>query len=137
MPLVRYRTGDVARFLPYEVCSCGRTFQRISRVKGRVDHVINVQGVKVLPFDVDEIIQSIPEFQGEFQITVENPGILDKLKVKAESKAGEERYGELKQRLESELTKALTVPTEVEVIPTGSLVRPGIKAQRIVRTYKK
>jgi phenylacetate-CoA ligase len=40
MPLIRYRIGDVASFLP-GTCQCGREFSRLSAVKGRVSGTIS------------------------------------------------------------------------------------------------
>jgi phenylacetate-CoA ligase len=39
MPLIRYRTHDLTRFIPGE-CPCGRTHRRIDRFKGRSDDMI-------------------------------------------------------------------------------------------------
>jgi phenylacetate-CoA ligase len=39
MPLVRYRTGDVARWLPGP-CACGLRFRRLSPLRGRLDEVV-------------------------------------------------------------------------------------------------
>src|SRR5439155_17229051 len=36
MPVLRYRTGDITRFVD-DGCPCGRTFRRIARFTGRVD----------------------------------------------------------------------------------------------------
>ena len=46
MPLIRYRTGDVARILPYEPCSCGRTLPRMSIIRGRVSQITDRKGKK-------------------------------------------------------------------------------------------
>lgn len=35
MPLIRYRTGDIARWGESETCSCGRNYKRIEKVIGR------------------------------------------------------------------------------------------------------
>src|SRR6476659_6475875 len=42
LPLLRYRTGDLAS-LTREPCACGRTFARMSRVVGRTDDKLTVQ----------------------------------------------------------------------------------------------
>lgn len=39
MPLVRYRTGDVARWLPGP-CPCGVRFRRLAPLRGRLDEVV-------------------------------------------------------------------------------------------------
>jgi phenylacetate-CoA ligase len=40
MPLVRYETGDVAKFSSRDVCACGRTTLRLSHVLGRQSDAI-------------------------------------------------------------------------------------------------
>ena len=46
MPLIRYRTRDLTRFLPGD-CPCGRTHKRIDRFKGRSDDMIILKGVNI------------------------------------------------------------------------------------------
>ena len=36
MPLIRYRTGDISRFVPGK-CGCGTILKRLERVRGRID----------------------------------------------------------------------------------------------------
>jgi len=50
MPLIRYRTNDVGSILPYEPCPCGRTSSKIGMVKGRISHIIRVNGKKNPPY---------------------------------------------------------------------------------------
>jgi len=52
MPLLRYRTGDLAFVYP-DPCPCGRTHRRISRIKGRTDDMFIIKGVNVFPMQVD------------------------------------------------------------------------------------
>jgi phenylacetate-coenzyme A ligase PaaK-like adenylate-forming protein len=60
MPLIRYRTGDLSRFLP-EPCPCGTVLRRLDRVSGRiagtvhlgVDHRLNIT-------DLDEVLFPLP-----------------------------------------------------------------------------
>jgi phenylacetate-CoA ligase len=40
MPLIRYNTGDVARFEPHGICPCGRTTLRLAPVLGRESDMI-------------------------------------------------------------------------------------------------
>jgi phenylacetate-CoA ligase len=40
MPLIRYSTGDLARFSTDTECPCGRAFPIIDRIEGRMDDVI-------------------------------------------------------------------------------------------------
>jgi phenylacetate-coenzyme A ligase PaaK-like adenylate-forming protein len=55
MPLVRYRTGDRARFMT-EPCPCGTVLRRLGRVTGRLGEVIRLPGGTLSITELDEII---------------------------------------------------------------------------------
>jgi phenylacetate-CoA ligase len=57
-PLIRYRTGDRASLVPGP-CECGRTFVRMSRVAGRTDDMIMVQGAKIFPTQIFETVVGV------------------------------------------------------------------------------
>jgi len=48
MPLIRYRTGDIARWLEGR-CDCGLPLRRISPIHGRVDEQISCAWGNVHP----------------------------------------------------------------------------------------
>lgn len=48
MPLIRYRTGDVARWLPGP-CPCGLPFRRLSPLRGRLDEQVSCAWGNVHP----------------------------------------------------------------------------------------
>ena len=48
MPILRYRTRDLTRFIP-EPCPCGRTHRRLERMTGRSDDMLIINGVRSLP----------------------------------------------------------------------------------------
>jgi len=54
-PVLRYRTGDLAS-LDRSPCSCGRTFVRMSRVKGRTDDMLIIRGVYVFPSEIEAVL---------------------------------------------------------------------------------
>jgi phenylacetate-CoA ligase len=68
MPLIRYRTGDLARFLP-ELCPCGSTLRRLSKVQGRLADGAPLGPLTRLHMPVlDETIFAVPnvlDFQAE------------------------------------------------------------------------
>jgi phenylacetate-CoA ligase len=137
MPFLRYRTGDVAMYLEYEKCRCGRTFPRISRSKGRTAHLLRVKEAKVFPIDVEEAIHSLPELSGEYQIIVDKPGILDRLKVKMECGSGISPSPELEAKVKKELERSTKASCEARLLSYGDLSRgAGFKALRIVKEYE-
>ncbi|MDY6968434.1 MAG: hypothetical protein SVR08_07255 [Spirochaetota bacterium] len=136
VPLIRYKTGDVGKIFPYEPCKCGRTHPKMSLVKGRVAHIVKVQGKKILPIDIEEVIAKITELGEENQIIVDKPGELDRLKIKAEYRAEVNDLSHLRGRLEESIYNELGVNCEVELVPVGTLNRVIFKAQRIITTFQ-
>lgn len=135
MPLIRYRTGDIGKILPYKPCSCGRMLPRMEMVKGRLSQVVNVTGKRILPLDVEEVIANIEGLTSEYEIIVDKPGVLDRLRVKIEYKPDVNDLGALKSHIEEAFYQNLGVEGEVELLPAGNIIRAGHKAQRLARTY--
>src|SRR6185436_12890910 len=73
LPLLRYRTGDLAS-VTREPCACGRTFARMSRVVGRTDDMLIIRGVNVFPSEIERTLLAIPELAPHYQVLVERPG---------------------------------------------------------------
>jgi phenylacetate-coenzyme A ligase PaaK-like adenylate-forming protein len=60
MPLVRYRTGDLSRFIP-EPCPCGTVLKRLEWVKGRLRGGVRVGSNHFLSVpDLDEALFPLP-----------------------------------------------------------------------------
>ncbi len=59
-PLIRYKTGDVARIYR-ETCMCGRTSPRIGPILGRKNQMIKFKGTTIFPPSIYEIFDSRSE----------------------------------------------------------------------------
>jgi phenylacetate-CoA ligase len=60
MPLIRYRTGDVSRFIPGE-CPCGSVLKRLDKVSHSLDRVVLLGPGNFLTMSqLDEILFSLP-----------------------------------------------------------------------------
>ncbi len=94
-PLVRYRTGDRARLLP-GVCECGRTFVRMSRVAGRTDDLIAVQGAKFFPSQVFDTVLRVQGISPLCRIVLDIKDNADTLEVGVAVAAGSEYIDEMK-----------------------------------------
>ena len=136
MPLIRYHTGDIGTLLPYESCSCGRTHPKVSLIRGRVAQVFKVQGKKLLPIDVEAVVASIPELGDEYQVVIDSPDEVNKLKVRVEHAPGQQGVTAIKNKTEEALYQKLGVDSEVEILAPGNLTRTLFKAQRMIHTYK-
>ena len=71
MPLIRYRTGDITRFVEKE-CHCGFDFIKIANVKRRIDDMIIVRGVNIYPFQIENVVAEFPSIFQSFQCVIES-----------------------------------------------------------------
>ena len=67
MPIIRYRTGDLATRITYEACGCGRTWPRLQGVLGRVDDIITASnGEPIVPVslrtDISNRFKRLPPY---------------------------------------------------------------------------
>lgn len=60
MPLLRYKTGDIASFHD-QPCNCGRTTSRLGPVLGRQQHMIKLKGTTLYPPGIFEIIHQLKD----------------------------------------------------------------------------
>ena len=134
IPRIRIRISDVAKVLPYEPCPCGRTHPKMSKVRGRMVHIIDIRGKRVFPIDVEEVLGTFPEMGYDYQIILEKPD-MEKLKIRVEYKPEIEDKRSLADRVEEALYKGLGVQSEVELVPKGSIGRVLFKAQRVITSY--
>jgi len=124
LPLLRYRTGDLAS-LTREPCACGRTFARMSRVVGRTDDMLIIRGVNVFPSEIERALLALPELEPHYQLVVERPGRLDELTVQVE---GTVEAAAVRKQLHS----VLGLSAQVEVVQRGSIPRSEGKALRVL-----
>ena len=136
-PLLRYRTGDITS-LTREVCTCGRTHARMSRVLRRTDDVIVIQGMKIFPGDIQAIVETMEGVAGpRMQVVLDRDGGEDTMEVQIELSrppAGG-RLSELdRQRHEAEelLRRSLGVAVRVKFVEPSSLAPLGEKTSAVV-----
>ena len=134
-PLIRYKVGDVSKIFADKSCACGRTHPRMLPVKGRISQIVKVMDKKVMPLDIEEVMACTEGLAENYQIILDKPGELEKLKVKMEYKSGITDLNTLRNRAEETIYNNLGVESEVELLEVGSIVSETFKAQRIVKTY--
>ena len=130
LPVLRYRTGDVTRFVE-GACACGRTHRRIARFTGRVDDMLIVRGVNVFPSEIEDVVLEHPALGGQYAIVLDRRTALTGLEVRCElERPGETEAvaADVRRRLE----ERLRVRTDVVVLPPASLPRQEVgKARRV------
>jgi phenylacetate-CoA ligase len=132
-PMIRYRTGDITRFVD-EPSPCGRTFQRLDRISGRVDDMLVIRGVNVFPSAIESVVLGDAALSGQYAIVVDRREALPNLEVRCELADGADlpKRDSIRDRLERSLHAALRIRVEVEVGAPQSLPRQETgKAQRV------
>jgi phenylacetate-CoA ligase len=135
MPLIRYRTRDLAAVLPGE-CPCGRTHRRISRIAGRSDDMFIVKGVNIYPMQVEAVLLGREELGGNYLIELEagETGDVMTVRVETSERARTLERGAMRRLAEGlarRLRQEILVTPRVELAPPGSLRAGPGKARRV------
>src|ERR1700754_989409 len=129
LPLLRYRTGDIPS-LTRETCACGRTFARMSAVRGRRDDMLIVRGVNLYPSQIEHVLLSQPGIAPHYQLVVERPEQLDEITVHCEPLG--EPSQDLAERVRGAIREQIGVSVAVELLPPGEIPRSEGKAVRVI-----
>jgi phenylacetate-CoA ligase len=123
MPIIRYRTRDLTRFLP-GTCACGRTTQRLDRITGRSDDMLIVRGCNIFPIQIEQVLMDIPQLGSDYLIVLETKDDNDQLTLEVE--ISREWFTDDFAQLET-LRKTIShrIRDEVLVTPRVKLVEPG------------
>ena len=135
MPVIRYRTRDIARLVA-EPCVCGRTTKRMSRVIGRSDDMMIIRGVNVYPSQIEEALLAIEGVTPHYEIELTRPKTLDIITVRVEVLP--EQFSDiladmahLKDRITRAIMQVTGVQMQIELLPPRSLKRFEGKAARV------
>jgi phenylacetate-CoA ligase len=85
MPLIRYRTKDIARLI-HAPCTCGRPGRRLSKIIGRADEMVVFGGGNIHPSFFEDIFKEIPEITEDWQVAVRHREVKEILEFRVELK---------------------------------------------------
>lgn len=136
MPIIRYRTRDIASLNP-EPCACGRTTVRMSRVTGRSDDMLIIKGVNVYPSQVEQALLRVEGTAPHYLIEVDRPDRTDVVTVKVEMtkesfSSSMKALQELKEKIYRAIQGITGLRMNIELVSPNSLERFIGKAQRVV-----
>lgn len=134
MPVLRYKTHDLAFLYEPGVCECGRTHIKHSTIKGRTDDMIIISGTNIFPGQVEGVLMKNPSVGTNYQIILTTDGDMDRMKIVVETKDGvpETDFPALVEDLTKNLKMTLMMTPKVEVGPPGTIIQEGIKAKRVL-----
>ncbi len=136
MPLLRYRTRDLTRFLPGE-CPCGRHHRRIARLQGRSDDMIILKGVNIFPIQVEKILLKFPELSTDYLITLEGDTMTIDVELRELFTDDYRRLQDLTATITRQLKDEILVTPKVRLVPKGTLAVSDEKKAVRVRDLRK
>jgi len=135
MPILRYRTSDLTRFVP-GTCVCGRNHRRIDRILGRADDMLIIKGCNIYPMQIEQVLLSFPEVGQNYLILLESEDGMDMMRVQVEIR--EEFFVEdvralrgLQEKIARRLRDEILITPRVELVQTNSLPKSEGKAVRV------
>ena len=138
-PLLRYRTRDIC-VLTREKCSCGRTFVKMSKPRGRSDDMLIVKGVNVFPSQIEAVLIE-NGYQANYQIVVDRVNNSDTLEVMVEMT--QENFSDnlgkitdMEKALVSALKAMLGIYVKVRLVAPKTIQRSEGKAVRVIDKRK-
>jgi phenylacetate-CoA ligase len=133
LPLLRYRTGDVTRFVDCRgACACGRTHRRIARFSGRVDDMLVIRGVNVFPSAIEAVVLEDARLGGQYAIVVDRRATLPNLEVHCELREPSAERDAIGRGVAARLEQRLRLRVDVRLADPGALPRQEVgKAKRV------
>jgi len=131
LPLLRYRTGDIAS-LTRERCVCGRTFARMSAIRGRRDDMLIIRGVNLYPSQIEHVLLAQPGVAPHYQLVVERPETLDEVTVWCEPVEAGTNPIALATTIQQAIRERIGVTVTVHVKAPGEIPRSEGKAVRVI-----
>jgi len=139
MPLLRYRTRDIARLYDQKVCECGRTHVKHSTIKGRSDDMLIIRGTNIYPGQIESAIMKNPVVGGNWRMVLTTENDVDNLTVEVESKTALSQVEsmDLEKSLRNDIKSVIVFTPKVKVLPPNGIPQAGLKAKRVVDERKK
>jgi phenylacetate-CoA ligase len=113
-----------------ERCPCGRTFRRISRIRGRCDEVVVIKGINIIPERIGDILEQIKGERPIYQLVATRRHHQDQLEIWVEiteqfffDKMREQRA--LVDLMRQKVANFIGITPRIKLVEKGSLERDG------------
>jgi len=139
MPLLRYRTRDIAKIYDQEICDCGRTHVKHTTIKGRSDDMLIIRGTNIYPGQIESVLMKNQEVGGNWRMVLDTKNDVDMLTLEVESKnqLSQVESANLEECLKNNIKSVIVFTPRVTVLPPNGIPQEGLKAKRVVDNRKK
>jgi phenylacetate-CoA ligase len=132
MPLLRFRTGDIAA-LHTGPCPCGRTTPRLGPILGRRQQLLKLRGTSIYPNAIIEALRTLDDVIDCAITATRDEFGTDQITVHVHAKSPNDST--IKAQIDSRLVATLRVTPEVKIIDAATLATlhgPTRKPQRFL-----
>lgn len=127
-PLLRYRTGDLVQASP-KPCSCGSPhLTLVGGILGRRDDMLIVRGVNIYPSAIEELVRKFAA-EAEYRVIIDQRSTLTEICIQIELELTAEA-DTIQNELQQAIAVSMSLRSQVQSIPPGTLPRYEMKAQR-------
>jgi phenylacetate-CoA ligase len=122
MPLLRFRTGDIAA-LHHEPCPCGRQTPRLGPLVGRKSQMLKIRGTTVYPPAIASVLQGLPAVQGYYLEAQSEFALSDRLRVVI----GASDSSLTPAYVADQIAAAIRVRPEVEIVSPAEILKVTVQ----------
>lgn len=127
MPLLRFRTGDIAAKV-VEPCDCGRNSYRLTPLIGRKHNMIKLKGTTIYPPAINDVLDNTP-FVGNYVVVVRpSDAGTDEVIVRISLREAIQPEEAIKQ-LKDHFRSRLRVAPNVEILPADVIQQINFPAK--------
>ena len=132
MPLLRFRTGDMAAKVT-EPCACGRRSYRLTPLVGRKHNMLKLKGTTLYPPALNDVLEGTPYVENYVvEVSTSDAGT-DRVVVKAGTRL--EATPQLVKDLKDRFRSRIRVTPDIELLPPDKMdvmFKDGVKRLRCV-----
>jgi len=139
MPLLRYRTRDIAKIYDETTCECGRTHRKHSTIKGRSDDMIILRGTNIYPGQIEHVLMKHEDVGGNWRMVLSTKNEMDMLTVELETsrQLSQIEMMDLEEQLKGDIQSVLVFTPQVKILPPNTIPDTGLKAKRVIDNREK
>lgn len=128
MPLLRFRTGDIAAKV-VEPCACGRNSYRLTPLVGRKHNMIKLKGTTIYPPAINDVLDNTP-FVGNYVVVVRpSDAGTDQVIVRISIRDNAIQSDEAIKQLKDHFRSRLRVAPDIEILPADVIQHINFPAQ--------
>ena len=134
MPLLRYRTRDIAKVYDQKTCECGRTHVKHSTINGRSDDMVILRGTNIYPGQIESVLMKHSDVGGNWRMILTTVNDMDMLTIEVEMKHELSQLDamNLEKKLINDIKSVIVFTPRVEVLPPNTIPETGLKAKRVI-----